>query len=490
MSTNEQQTAEAAIASARAAQKTWAVRSPKERARRLKAAGQAILAGAEELAAILVEETNKPLGEAYAGDVVGVGDLFTYWCQHGPGHLAPRKARISMLDMPGKKGRVEREPVGVVGVISPWNYPVALPMRVMVPALLAGNAVVFKPSEHTPRCGVWMVERLREHLGDVVQVLEGDGAMGAALVEARPDVIHFTGSTQTGRKVAVRCAELGVGCELELGGKDAAIVLDDALLDRTARGIAWGIVHNAGQDCASIERVLVHQGVAECFIPLLTEAVQATAGQVPELVTAQQKRVVVSQIEDAIAKGGRVLCGGLPEGDAPVPPTLVTDLPRDAAMWREESFGPVAVVEVCEDDEALIHAANDAAYGLGASLWSRDVARACGIGHRVRTGMLWINNHAFTGAIPDLPWVGRGGSGTGITSSPEALMHLTRPRVVVLDKSTAPEPWWYPYGDSMVDLMRAVVGRHRDGGLGATISTLRALMARNKDLADGGSAGP
>jgi len=484
MSDDVHTAAKAAIEAARLAQKTWGARTAKDRARRLKAAGQTLLAGAEELARILEEETHKPLGEAYAGDVVGVGDLFTYWCAQGPKHLAPRKARISALDMPGKKGRVEREPVGVVGVISPWNYPVALPMRVIVPALLAGNAVVFKPSEHTPRCGVWMAERLREHLGDVVQVLQGDGAMGAALIEAGPDVVHFTGSTATGRKVAVRCAELGIGCELELGGKDAALVLDDALLDRTARGIAWGIVHNAGQDCASIERVLVHQAVADRFVPLLTEAVQATASQVPELVTAQQKQIVIGQIEDAIAKGATVLCGGVPGGDDPVPPTLVTDLPREATMWREESFGPVAVVEVCEDDEALIQAANDCAYGLGASLWSQDVARACGIGHRVRTGMLWINNHAFTGAIPDLPWVGRRGSGSGITSSPETLLHLTRPRVVVLDKSTAPEPWWYPYGPSMEALMRAVVGRHHTGGLGATIATLRALMARNKALSE------
>ncbi len=477
-----QATADTAMARARAAQEAWAARSVASRVRKLKAAGEAILGGAETLAEILVEETGKPLGEAYAGDIVGVGDLFTYWCGHGATHLGPRKARIPALDMPGKKGRVEREPVGVVAVISPWNYPVALPMRVMVPALLAGNAVVFKPSEITPRCGVWLAERLQEHLGEVVQVLEGDGAMGAALVEAGADLIHFTGSTATGAKVAARGAALGIPVEMELGGKDPAIVLDDAMLDRTARGIAWGVVHNAGQDCASIERVLVHADVADRFLPLLVEAMNATADQVPELVTARQKAIVVAQIEDAIAQGGRVLCGGLPEGDAPVGPTLFTDLPRDAAMWREESFGPVAVVEVCADDEALLEAANDCTYGLGASVWSGDVPRACALGKRVRSGMLWINNHAFTGAVPDLPWVGRGGSGHGITSSPEALLHLTRPRVVVLDKAKAPEPWWYPYGPSLEGLMRAVVTRQRSGGLMATLSTLRALMARNKTL--------
>lgn len=472
-----------AVQASREAAAAWAARPVAERATMLLAAGSALLEGADELAAIVHEETGKPLGEAYAGDVLGVADLFSYWCKHGPAMLAPRRARIPALDMPGKKGWVEREARGVVAVISPWNYPVALPMRVIVPALLAGNGVVLKPSEHTPRSGRWLVERLRAQLGPLVGLVEGAGEAGAALVDAVPDMVHFTGSTHTGRKVAVQCATLGVPCEMELGGKDCAVVLEDALLDRAAAGVAWGVVHNAGQDCASVERVVVHTHVAGDFLGLLAEKMKATTASVPHLVTPMQRRIVVEQLEEAQALGATFLVGGLPADErTPVPPTLVQGLPRTARMWREESFGPIAVVEVHGDDDALVGAANDCAYGLGASVWSQDLARAERLGRRLNTGMVWINNHAFTGAVPDLPWVGRGASGSGITSSPEALMHLTRPRVLVIDRSTALEPWWYPYGDGLVTLMRALITRQRTGGVGATVSTLRALMARNKEV--------
>ncbi|MCB9681017.1 MAG: aldehyde dehydrogenase family protein [Alphaproteobacteria bacterium] len=470
------------VAAAREAAEAWAARPVAERVRVLQVAGKALLEGADALASLVHEETGKPLGEAFSGDVLGVADLFAYWTAHGPAHLTARRARIPALDMPGKKGWVERVPRGVVGVISPWNYPVALPMRVIVPALLAGNGIVFKPSEHTPRSGRFLIERLRDQLGPLVGIVEGAGEAGAALVEAGPDLVHFTGSTRTGLLVARRCAELGIACETELGGKDCAVVLDDAAVERTAAGIAWGIVHNAGQDCASIERVAVHAAVADTFLPRLAAQMDATAASVPELVTPMQREIVLGQLREAIELGATVVCGGVPEGDAPIPPTLLTDVPRTARAWTEETFGPLAVVEVHDDDDALVRAANDTRYGLGGSVWGQDTGRAERVARRLRTGMVWVNNHAFTGALPDLPWVGRGASGTGITSSPEALDHLTRPRVVVVDTSTAIEPWWYPYSDSLLELMRALIERQRTGGIGATLKTLGALSRRKKDL--------
>lgn len=461
----------------------WSSLPVEERARRLKEASRQMLAEADKLAQIVVDETGKPLAESYASEVVGVADLFAYWCKHGPAHLAPRPGLIPKLEMPGKKARVERRPRGVVALITPWNYPVAIPMRTIVPALLAGNTVALKPSEFTPRSGAWLVEKLRAALGPVIDLMEGAGEAGAALVAAGPDMVVFTGSTTTGRKVSVACAQQGIPCESELGGKDCAVVLEDADIERTAAGVAWGIVTNAGQNCAGIERVAVHRNIAERFTQALVKALQTASIDVPGLVTPAQRAIVARHIADAQAAGATVESGGLPDDDeAPIPPTLLTKVPRDAAAWTDESFGPVAVLAIGEDDDDLIQIANDSRYGLGASVWSRDLSRAEVIADRMRTGMVWINNHAFTGAVPDLPWVGVADSGTGVTNSPEALMHLTRPRLVVIDAATAVEAWWYPYGQNMLKLMRAVVERQRHGGVLPTVRTLLALRSRTGDF--------
>ncbi len=461
----------------------WSKLPAAERARRMKEAGRILLAEADALARIVSEETHKPLAESYSSEVLGVADLFAYWCERGPELLKPRKGLVPMLDMPGKKARVERQPRGVVALITPWNYPVAIPMRTIVPALLAGNTVALKPSEFTPRCAAWLVERLRASLGPVVDILLGAGEAGAALVEAGPDMVVFTGSTRTGRKVAVACAERGIPCECELGGKDCAIVLDDADVDRAAAGIAWGVLTNAGQNCAGVERVAVHARIADRLTRALVARFEAAAADIPALVTPAQRQIVAAHIQQALDAGGRVLTGGLPaDPAAPIPPTLLADVPRDCPAWTDESFGPIAVLVVADDDEALIEAANDTRFGLGASVWSGDAQRAEALGARLRTGMLWINNHSFTGALPDLPWAGTGDSGTGVTNSPEALMHMTRPRLIVVDASKAIEPWWYPYGDRMLDLMKAAVERQRLGGIANTLKALKALKARNDEL--------
>ncbi|MBM4342456.1 MAG: aldehyde dehydrogenase family protein [Deltaproteobacteria bacterium] len=482
MSTNPAAQASSAVARARAAQPAWAALAVTERAKRLRAAGLAILLRAEELAQLIVTETHKPLAEAYSSEVLGVGDLVAYWCKHGPGQLAPRKGLVPALELPGKKAVVHRVPRGVVACISPWNYPVSLPMRTIVPALLGGNAVVLKPSEITPRSGAWLVQALHARLGDVVTLLEGDGAAGAALVEAGPDLVVFTGSTRTGRKVAVACAERGIPCELELGGKDCAIVLDDCAVDRTAQGVAWGILTNAGQNCSGIERVAVHQGIAHVFVPKLVAAMEKAARDVPELVTPAQRAIVERHVQDALGRGAVLLTGRIDATDRPLPPLLLARVPADAPAWCDESFGPVAVLVQGADDAELVALANDSRYGLGASVWSGNADRADALAAQLRCGMVWINNHSFSGALPDLPWTGVGDSGTGVTNSPDALAHMTRPRLVVADGNRKPEPWWYPYGDKLVELMRVLVARQQSGGVGATVKTLRALRARMAEL--------
>ncbi len=476
------QLAEQKIAAVRAAQGAWSALPIQTRVEKLHAAKLAILARGEELAELIALETKKPLAEAYSAEVLAVGDIFSYWLRKGPDLLKPRKGDVPSLEMPGKKAWIEREARGVVLCISPWNFPVQLPMRTVAPALLAGNGLILKPSEVTPKSGVWLVERIREVIGPVIDVLEGDGAAGAALIEAMPDAVVFTGSTRTGRKVNVMCAERGIPCELELGGKDCAVVLADADLDRTASGIAWGIVSNAGQNCSGIERVAVLAGIAPQFVPKLVAKLQQTAKDVPDLVTPMQRAIVIRQIQDAIERGAEVLTGGLPVGDAPIPPTLLTKVPRDAPAWKDESFGPIAVLEVHGTEEQLIAAANDTRYGLGNSVWGHDTTRAIAVAQRLRSGMVWINNHSFSAALADLPWVGIGDSGTGMTNSPDVLHLLTRPRLYVVDTNKDVEPWWYPYGPKLMDLMRILVSRQQTGGLGATLKTLSALKARMKEI--------
>jgi len=484
--TEVQRAAQTAVTEVRKAATKWATLPIATRVAKMREACQSILARADELAELATRETHKPLAESYSAEVLGVADLFAYWCDRGPALLAPRKGHVPSLEMPGKKATIERLPRGVVAVISPWNFPVSLPMRTLVPALLAGNGVVLKPSECTPKTGAWLVERLRTSLGGIVQVLPGAGDAGAALVEAGPDMVVFTGSTRTGRRVAVACAERGIPCELELGGKDCAVVLEGADLERTAAGVAWGILMNAGQNCSGIERVAVQATIAPAFLPLLVAAMERAAPDVCELVTPMQKELVIGHVRDAVAHGARLETGGVPDGGGPLRPTLLTGVPRSAPAWADESFGPTAVLEVCETDDDCIAAANDTRYGLGASVWCRDLNRARAVADRLRSGMVWINNHSFTGALPDLPWVGVGESGSGVTNSPEALMHLTRPRLVVIDSTNAIEPWWYPYGTAMIDLMRTLVARQQSGGIGALLGTLSALKKRNREVAGKG----
>lgn len=474
--------AQAVVAAVRQAQPAWAALSVAERVAKLMRAQEHILGKSSELAALISRETKKPLAEAYSSEVVGVGDLFGYWCKHGPAQLQPRKGMIPTLEMPKKQAWIDRLPRGVIACISPWNYPVALPMRTLLPALLAGNGVVLKPSEVTPLTGVWLVEQLQLALGPVVSVLTGDGSAGAALVEALPDMVVFTGSTRTGRRVAVACAERGIPCELELGGKDCALVLQDADLDRAAAGIAWGILTNAGQNCSGIERVAVHKAVEGRFVPKLVAALQRAAADVPELVTPMQRAVVEGHVRDALARGATLLTGSLPPLGQPLPPLLLGDVPADAPVWTDESFGPIAVLAVGQDDHELVRLANDSRYGLGASVWTRDLSRGKQVAGQVRSGMVWVNNHSFSAAVPDLPWVGLGDSGTGVTNSPEALMHLTRPHLLVVDGNSEVEAWWYPYGERMTELMKVVIARQLSNGIGATLRTLSALKARMAEL--------
>jgi acyl-CoA reductase-like NAD-dependent aldehyde dehydrogenase len=439
------------VAAAREAQPAWGALAPSARVEALRPVKDRILDRAADIAKTLHEELGKPEAEAVLAEVLPSGDVVDYWCKSIEELLTPMDVELDALAYPGKTGTISREPRGVVAVIMPWNFPVALPLRTLVPALLAGNAVVFKPSEVSPRAGKLVADLFEGLLPKGVLGLEqGGGDAGAALCEADVDLVVFTGSVRAGRKVAHACAERLVPCSLELGGKDAAIVLADANIERAAQGIVWGAMSNAGQNCAAIERVYVVKAVADKLTARATEIAKSLrfGDDIGPLATEAQRTLVSSHVEDAKkAEGSKVLTGGdkLEQGYG-FAPTVMRVESDDTPLMREETFGPVLPFRVVENEDEAVKRANDSKYGLTASVWTKDIKRGRAVAEKLRAGVVTINNHAFTGALPQAPWSGHGETGYGITNSPLALDALTRPRFLLVDTSRgARELWWYPY---------------------------------------------
>ena len=440
----------ASIARARKVQPAWAEMSVRDRAILLTKVKRRLLSRADEIAKLLSRECGKPIEEGVLAEVLPNADLIDYWTTSIEELLESSTVELDMLAYPGKLGRIHRDPRGVVALITPWNYPVAIPLRTIVPALLAGNAVVFKPSEISPRAGGLVASLFDGLLPEgVLELVQGGSDVGAALAAGDVDLVVFTGSVATGRKIAVACAERFIPCSLELGGKDAAIVLKDCKLERTARGLIWGAFTNAGQNCASIERVYVERAIADKLIERVVALTKELRPGVDTalLTTERQCAVVRRHLEEAIASGSEVLTGGPPEAGAlDFLPTVVKVTNEDTPLLREETFGPILPIVVVDSEEDAIARTNQSKFGLTTSIWTRRVNHGSDLARKLRSGVVTINNHGFTAALPGAPWTGTGDSGYGVTNSPHALAELTRARFVLEDRSgAARELWWYPY---------------------------------------------
>jgi acyl-CoA reductase-like NAD-dependent aldehyde dehydrogenase len=480
-----------AVERARSAQKKWAELSARDRASAIGKVKRRLLSRAEEIATLVRLECGKPIEEAALAEVLPNADLIDYWRSSIEELLEATTVELDALAYPGKLGRIYREPRGVVGLITPWNYPVAIPLRTIVPALLAGNAVVFKPSEITPRSGALVASLFDGLLPEgLLQIVQGGGDVGAALIAGGIDVCVFTGSVATGRKIAVMCAERLIPCSLELGGKDAAVVLRDASLERTARGLVWGAFTNAGQSCASIERVYVERPIADALIARVVELAKELRPGVDTavLTTERQCAIVRRHLEEAVASGAEVLTGGAPEaGSLAFQPTIVKLTGEDTPLLVEETFGPIMPIVVVESEDEAIERANQTRFGLTTSLWTRRVNHAHELARRLRSGVVTINNHGFTAALPDAPWTGTGESGFGITNSPHALGELTRPRFVLEDRSRAKrELWWYPYTPVLRTIAFAMArARGGAGFFGRIAAVFKLITAIPKRLFGG-----
>ena len=462
----------AAVECARKAQPAWAAQSFEERGRVLERAVRVILDREDELLDVIVSETGKPRMEALATELITSCDALQFYAKNARRILEDRSLPLHLLKT--KKLRVTHKPLGVVGIITPWNFPFVLSLNPTAQALMAGNTVVLKPSEVTPFSGR-LVEEIFQAAGlpeGVFNLVLGDGETGAALVEAGVDKISFTGSVRTGRRVAEACGRNLVPCTLELGGKDPMIVCADADLERAARGAVYGAFANSGQVCTSTERVYVVGEVAEEFTRRCVEETarlrQGAEGEfdVGAIIASEQLGVIEAHVADAVEKGAKVLAGGRRNPEQPglfFEPTILVDVHHGMDVMRDETFGPVLPIMRVRDEDEAVRLANDSRYGLNANVWTRNKHKGTELSRAIESGCVVVNDCMVTYGIPESPFGGVKESGIGRVNGKMGLEGYCHTQSIVVDRfGGRSEPIWYPYTRRKLDrikrLMRVLWG--------------------------------
>jgi succinate-semialdehyde dehydrogenase/glutarate-semialdehyde dehydrogenase len=458
----------------------WAQLPLSDRARYMRRAAQVIIDNLDELTTLLTREQGKPRVESYSMELVPTIDALHWIADRAPKILADERIRYTQPFFIQKRSFFSYEPLGVVGVIAPWNYPWSIPFGEVAFALMCGNGVVLKPASLTPLIGQ-RIQDVFERAGlpdGIVRAVHGGGAVGNALVESSAAKIFFTGSVGTGRRVGAACAERIKGSVLELGGKDPQIVLADANLRNAISGCLWAGFANAGQTCSGIERVYVMREVAERFTQGVVEGARALSvgdpmkwdTEVGPMVSDEQYELVRELVDDAVAAGATMHCGGpvTPPGlkGRFYAPTVLTGVSPDIRIMREEIFGPVVpIVEVSSEEEAIA-LANDSEFGLGASVWTLDRAKGERIARRVEAGTVWINDHMYSHGAVQCSWGGVKQSGLGRSHSKFGFYECVNVKHVAWDPSRTKEFWWHPYDESLGTALHAAAellyGRDED----------------------------
>ena len=487
-----------AVAKATTAQVRWATTPVRERLRILDRFAALLCDQKDFVAAVISREAGKPEAEALSTEVLVVLDTVKYLQNQVPVFLRPEPVPHANPVMKLKRGTLLREPYGVVGIISPWNYPFSLPSIQTLTALLTGNAVVLKPSEFTPYSSLEL-EKLLRAAGldpDLLQVITGDGAAGAALLAANVQKVVFTGSVATGKRVAQAAAARLLPVVLELGGKDPMIVLEDADIDVAASAAVWGAFMNAGQTCLSVERCYVQEKIYPKFLEKCvekTKKLRIGSGNDPNIdagpmIHERQLNIVQSHVEDAVARGARLLVGGKALahlGANFFAPTILADVNHSMRIMREETFGPVLPVRSFKTEDEAMALANDSEYGLAACIFTNDRKRGEALARRINAGTVMVNDVLTCFGISEAPHGGIKASGIGRTHGRFGLEEMVWPKYVDSDRMPRMKKlWWYGYGPAFgaqmggfIDLLfaKGLIKRLR-GGAKSTKSYLRRRL--------------
>jgi acyl-CoA reductase-like NAD-dependent aldehyde dehydrogenase len=447
----------------------WAQLSLQERAGYMRRAADVLLSQIDDVAELLSSEQGKPRVESYTMELLPTIDLLNWCADNGPKILADEQISYSQVFLLTKKSFFSYEPIGVVGVIAPWNYPWSIPFGEVAIALMAGNGVVLKPASLTPLLG----ERIRdvfERAGlpeGLVRVVHGGGQVGDALAKSSAGKIFFTGSVEVGRKVGEACAKRMKGSVLELGGKDPQIVCADADLANAGSGAVWGGFANAGQTCSGIERTYVLRDVADEFIAGVVRRAEAlTVGdplewdtEIGPMVSEDQFALVNELVDDAMASGAERLCGGPREVEGLsgkfIAPTVLTGVTHEMRIMKEEIFGPVLPIVTVDSEEEAVRLANDSEFGLGASVWTKDRAKGERMARRIESGMVWVNDHSFTHGACQCSWGGVKSSGLGRSHSKFGFYECVNVKLVTWEPGHTRDFWWHPYDRTLGSAVRA-----------------------------------
>lgn len=490
-----------AIARARAAQPAWAALSVRDRVAAIERIKSAIVDRADELAEIISRDTGKTRIDALTTEVLPSAGAAAWYSKQAPRWLKDRKIPHSHFITGNKRTRIRRVPYGVVGVISPWNYPFAIPFSEVITGLLAGNAVILKAASQTQAAGRALAELVTAAVpADVFHYVNLPGRVaGDTLLGGGIDKLFFTGSTEVGKQLMAKAAETLTPLVLELGGNDPMLVCPDADLDRATSGAVWAGLQNAGQSCGAVQRIYVHSSVCEAFLEQLAAKVTALrvgpdSGRhdvdVGSMTTRDQAEKVRRQVEDAVRQGAVIRAQAVPQAGASelfLPLTVLTNVNNSMDVVRHETFGPVlCVLPVTSMDEAVTRA-NDCDLALTASVWSKDKQAADGLARRLHAGVVMINDHLMSHALPEVPWGGFKQSGFGRTHGQLGFDEMTQPQAIVHDNMGGLKRnlWWHPYNDKvyagmrgLLDFMYAPAFGRRMGGLSKLLKIVPRYFGR------------